>query len=160
MARPKKNTKQPKAIASTQSLSAFVKSHLRHHAPLQLRQRAAVCAGADLDPVPAHPRRPGGARPARGPRRWARTFTPALPAPTAGRTGPRPSRTTSPIIPRPPRASPSAGSGRSCSPRATASCSTSSTRNCCRICTGWTSTRAPACPTRGHAASSASSAAS
>ena len=37
--------------------------YLRHHAALKLRERAAVCAGADLDSVPADPRRTGEARP-------------------------------------------------------------------------------------------------
>ena len=36
--------------------------HLRRDAALQLRQRVAVRAGADLDPVPAHPRRAGSPR--------------------------------------------------------------------------------------------------
>ena len=38
---------------------------LRHHAPVELRRRAAVRAGADVDSLPPHPRRAGDAR-ARG----------------------------------------------------------------------------------------------
>jgi type I restriction enzyme M protein len=55
--------------------------HLRRHAPLQLRQRPAVRAGADLDPVPAHPRCAGSARPEAGRGGGREPSAPALRAP-------------------------------------------------------------------------------
>ena len=62
---------------------------LRHHAPLELRRRAAVRARADLDSLPAHPRRArdargGGGRGASAPSSRRRSRRP-----TAGATGRR-----------------------------------------------------------------------
>ena len=132
--------KAPKSIAGTRSLSAFVKS-------ICDIMRRSNCASA-LQYVPeltwilflrildAQEKRDREAAEAVG-----ESFTPALaqPLPLAG-LGRADSRTTRRIR-KPTRASPTAGNGRSCSPRVTASSSTSSTRSCCRICTGWTSIR-------------------
>jgi hypothetical protein len=79
-------------IASTPIAVELRQKHLRHHAALQLRERAAVRAGADLDPVPAHPRRPGnGDQRSRRKRQGRERLTARHCArPTVGRTGPRP----------------------------------------------------------------------
>jgi len=50
---------------------------MRYHAPLQLRQRSAVCAGAYLDLVFAYPGRPGSQRPGAS-EAVGGDFTPAL----------------------------------------------------------------------------------
>ena len=66
MARPKKTNQSLQGHRQHPIAFGLRQEHLRRHAPLQLRQRAAVRAGADLDSVPAHSGRPGDARPGRG----------------------------------------------------------------------------------------------
>ena len=45
-----------------------------------MRRRDAICAGIDLDPVPARPRRPRAGEPGRKPKRVGAAFTPSLQA--------------------------------------------------------------------------------
>src|SRR5271166_4565564 len=53
---------------------------LRRAPPLEMRRRDAICAGIDLDPVPARPRRPRAGEPGRKPKRVGAAFTPSLQA--------------------------------------------------------------------------------
>ncbi len=87
----RKSADNGKRLTTRQSVRRRDLVDLRHHAPLQLRRRAAVRPGADLDPLPAHPRRArGGARPSEAEAVGAE-FTPVAgsPLPLAGLGRPR-----------------------------------------------------------------------
>ena len=144
--RKKNTTKQGKAIGSTQSLSAFVKS-------ICYIMRRSNCASAlqyvpeltwilflrILDDQEARARDAAEAVGA--------DFTAALQSPFRWQDWAAPRLLTNRITPQPPKANPLVGNGRNCLQRAMATYSILSTKSCCPICTAWILTSALACPT-------------